>query len=126
VACAGFAIAAATYNVAARYVAIMVFVGATYGVNNIILAWAAASCGETDEKKAVAIAMANTFGNLASIYTPYLWPDDDSPGYLTAFIASIGFSLMVCVSAWAMRWTLMRKNKRFLLEDPGVSKLYVY
>ena len=117
VACAGFAIAAATYNVAARYVAIMIFVGATYGVNNIVLAWAAASCGETDEKKAVAIAMANTFGNLASIYTPYLWPD---------FMASIAFSVMVIVSAWAMKWILMRKNKKLLLEDPGVTKLFVY
>jgi hypothetical protein len=73
--CAGFTIAAATYNVAARYVAIMIFVGATYGVNNIVLAGAAASCGETDEKKAVAIAIADNFGNIASVYTPYLWPD---------------------------------------------------
>jgi hypothetical protein len=126
VACAGFAIAAGTYNVAARYIAIMIFVGATYGVNNIVLAWAAASCGETDEKKAVAIAMANTFGNLASIYTPYLWPDSDKPGYLPAFMASIAFSLMVVISAWLMRWILVRKNKKMLLEDPGVSTLYVY
>jgi hypothetical protein len=126
VACAGFAIAAGTYNIAARYVAIMIFVGATYGVNNIVLAWAAASCGETDEKKAVAIAMANTFGNLASIYTPYLWPDSDKPGYLPAFMASIAFSLMVVISAWLMRWILVRKNKKMLLEDPGVSTLYVY
>jgi MFS family permease len=73
--CAGFTIAAATYNVATRYVAIMIFVGATYGVNNIVLAGAAASCGETDEKKAVAIAIADNFGNIASVYTPYLWPD---------------------------------------------------
>jgi hypothetical protein len=64
----------------------MIFVVATYGVKNIVLAWAAASRGETDEKKAVAIAMANTFGNLASVYTPYLWPDSDKPGYLPAFI----------------------------------------
>jgi uncharacterized membrane protein YfcA len=104
----------------------MIFVGATYGVNNIVLAWAAASCGETDEKKAVAIAMANTFGNLASIYTPYLWPDDDSPGYLPAFMASIAFSVMVIVAAWTMKWILIRKNKKLLLENPGVSKLFVY
>ncbi|KAM0713560.1 hypothetical protein Q7P37_010522 [Cladosporium fusiforme] len=126
VACAGFAIAAATYNVAARYVAIMIFVGATYGVNNIVLAWAAASLGETDEKKAVAIAMTNTIGNLASVYTPYLWPDADSPGYLTAFLASIAFSVMVIVSAWTMKWILMRKNKKLVLENPDVRTLYVY
>lgn len=126
IACSGFAIAAATYNVAARYIAIMIFVGATYGVNNIVLAWAAASLGETDEKKAVAIAMTNTVGNLASVYTPYLWPDDGSPGFLAAFLASIAFSVMVIVSAWAMRLILVRKNRKLVLENPDVSTLYVY
>lgn len=127
VACAGFAIAAAaTSSIAARYVGIMLFVGATYGVNNIVLAWAAATLGETDEKKAVAIAMTNTFGNLASVYTPYLWPDADSPAFLAAFIASIGFSIGVVLCAWAMRWTLMRKNRRMVAENPAVETLYVY
>jgi hypothetical protein len=33
---------------------------------------------------------------------------------------------MVIIAAWAMKWILMRKNKKLLLEDPGVSKLFVY
>lgn len=41
VAIAGFAISCATLNVPARFVGIMLFVGATYGVNNIILGWTA-------------------------------------------------------------------------------------
>ncbi|TKX24966.1 MFS transporter-like protein 39 [Elsinoe australis] len=126
IACVGFALSAATLNVPARYVGIMLFVGATYGVNNIVLAWAAASLGETDEKKAVAIALTNTLGNLASVYTPYLWPDSDEPRFIPAFTASIGFSLGVVACAWAMRCILQRKNKKMLQEDPDVQTLYVY
>ncbi|KAG8629692.1 hypothetical protein KVT40_001311 [Elsinoe batatas] len=126
IACVGFAISAATFNTAARYVGIMLFVGATYGVNNIVLAWAAASLGETDEKKAVAIAMTNTVGNLASVYTPYLWPDSDQPRYIKAFMASIGFSIGVVICAWVMRILLQRKNKKMREENPEVQTLYVY
>ncbi len=53
VAIVGFIIACATLNIGARYFAIVLFVGATYGVNNINIAWCAATLGQTDEKKAV-------------------------------------------------------------------------
>ncbi|KAL2872994.1 hypothetical protein SGCOL_011869 [Colletotrichum sp. CLE4] len=126
IACAGFAMAVATLNTTVRYVGIMIFVGATYGVNNIILGWTSATLGQTDEKKAVAIAMANTFGNLASVYTPYLWPDSDEPRYLTAMLASIGFSLGVVICAWIMRITLQRQNRKILATNPDAMNLYVY
>lgn len=126
IACVGFAVACATNGIAARYIGIMLFVGATYGVNNIVLAWAASSLGETDEKKAVAIALTNTLGNGASIYTPYLWPDSDSPRFLMAFMASIGFSIGVVICAWAMKLILIHKNKKLVAENPNVEKLYVY
>ncbi|OHE99293.1 MFS transporter [Colletotrichum orchidophilum] len=126
IACAGFTMAVATLNTTVRYVGIMIFVGATYGVNNIILGWTSATLGQTDEKKAVAIAMANTFGNLASVYTPYLWPDSDEPRYLTAMLASIGFSLGVVVCAWIMRIALQRQNKKTIASNPDAMNLYVY
>lgn len=126
VAIAGFAMSVASLNIAVRYVGIMLFVGATYGVNNIILSWTASVLGQTDEKKAVAIAMCNTFGNLASVYTPYLWPDSDAPRFLAAMLASIGFSLGVIVCAWVMRITLQRQNKKMRERDPTVTNFYVY
>ncbi|KAK6208573.1 MFS transporter [Colletotrichum tabaci] len=126
IACAGFAMAVATLNTTVRYVGIMIFVGATYGVNNIILGWTASTLGQTDEKKAVAIAMANTFGNLASVYTPYLWPDSDEPRYLKAMLASIAFSIGVIICAWVMRFTLQRQNRKTLATNPDALNLYVY
>ncbi|CAM1507733.1 Fc.00g045810.m01.CDS01 [Cosmosporella sp. VM-42] len=122
----GFAMSVATLNIAVRYVGIVIFVGATYGVNNIILGWTAATLGQTDEKKAVAIAMCNTFGNLASVYTPYLWPDSDAPRFLKAMLASIGFSAGVIVCAWFLRVTLKRQNRMMRASDNEITNFYVY
>ncbi|OAL53113.1 MFS general substrate transporter [Pyrenochaeta sp. DS3sAY3a] len=126
IACAGFAISCATLNIGARFLGIMLFVGATYGVNNIILGWTASVVGQTDEKKAVAIAMANTFGNLASVYTPYLWPKSAEPRYTQPMVASIGFSIGVVLCAWVMKFALKRQNKKIREQDPTRTNFYVY
>lgn len=126
IAITGFVLSCATLNVPARFVGIMLFVGATYGVNNIILGWTASVVGQTDEKKAVAIAMCNTLGNLASVYTPYLWPESAEPRYVQPMVASAGFSIGVVICAWVLRIALQRKNKKLLEENPDVDNLYVY
>lgn len=82
--------------------------------------------GQTDEKKAVAIAMANTMGNLASVYTPYLWPKEDAPRYTQPMCASIAFSLGVVICAWIMKFSLKRKNKKMREADPYETNFYVY
>ncbi|KAH7416813.1 putative MFS transporter [Cadophora sp. MPI-SDFR-AT-0126] len=122
----GFALGWGTLNVPARYFAMCVFVGATYGVNNIGMGWVSSTLGQTNEKKAVAVAIANTLGNLASVYTPYLWPDSDAPRFGTAMGASIGFSAGVIVMAWVMRFILMRQNRKIKAEENEVTNLYVY
>lgn len=104
----------------------MLFVGATYGVNNIILGWTASVVGQTDEKKAVAIAMCNTFGNLASVYTPYLWPKSAAPRYLQPMVACIAFSAGVCICAWILRIALQRQNKKTREQNPEETNFYVY
>lgn len=96
------------------------------GVNNIILGWAASVVGQTPEKRAVSIAMANTFGNLASVYTPYLWPKSDEPRYMMSMMASIGFSAGVIVCAWVLRIHLQRRNKKMREENPETTNFYVY
>ncbi|KAE8315070.1 major facilitator superfamily domain-containing protein [Aspergillus transmontanensis] len=122
----GFAVACGTLNIGARYFAMILFVGATYGVNNINIAWTAATLGQTDEKKAVAIAITNTLGNLASVYTPYLWPDSDAPRFALAMYCSIGFSVGVVILAWVMRIILTRENRKLREVDSGVINLYAY
>ncbi|KAF2183051.1 MFS transporter [Zopfia rhizophila CBS 207.26] len=126
VAITGFVLGCATLNVGARYFAMVLFVSATYGVNNINLAWVASTCGQTDEKKAVALAMANMIGNISMIYTPYLWPDSDAPRYAKAMAASSGFSIGVVICAWVMRYLLKRENRRIKAQESEAVNFYAY
>ncbi|KAJ4193891.1 hypothetical protein NW767_010130 [Fusarium falciforme] len=123
---AGFIIPAATYNLGARMFGIFLFVGFSFGINNLLLAWISATLGQTNEKKSVALAICNTFGNVASVYTPYIWPKSDGPRYLKAWMASIAFSIGVIVIAWAMRITLQRQNKKMRRDHPELTNFYVY
>lgn len=122
----GFAVATGTYNIGARYFAMFIFVGATYGVNNINLSWTSSTLGQTDEKKAAAIAIVNMLGNLSFVYTPYLWNDEDSPLFRPAMIASIGFSVGVALTAWLMKWILVRKNQRIRESNKENVNFYAY
>ena len=104
----------------------VLFVGATYGVNNITLGWVAATLGQTNEKKAAAIAIANTLGNLSFVYTPYLWPDADGPRFQMAMCASVGFSAGVIICAWTLKLILKRLNRKLRESDDEVTNFYVY
>lgn len=67
VATIGFVAAAATLNLAGRYVAMVVFTIGTYGVNSLILGWCGSVCGQTKEKKSAAIAIVTTIMNISFI-----------------------------------------------------------
>lgn len=126
IAIVGFIIGTVSLNIGARYFAMVLFVGATYGVNNINLSWAASVLGQTDEKKTSVIAIVNTLGNLSFVYTPYLWPDSDAPRFGKAMYASAGFSAGVVIVAWAIRLVLQRDNKKIKAMDNEAVNFYVY
>lgn len=65
----GFVLAAATLNTAARYIAICLFCCGLYMQAGIGPGWVGATFGQTKEKRAVALAMANTVNTIAPIYT---------------------------------------------------------
>ncbi|TLS27217.1 hypothetical protein PpBr36_05352 [Pyricularia pennisetigena] len=126
VAVLGFAMCAATLDAGVRYAGIMLFVGSLAGVTNIVIGWTSSSLGQTDEKRAVAMAMANTCANLASVYTPYLWPDADSPRFMKATVASAAFCVGVVGMAWFLKWMLRRKNDEMRKADPLAENFFVY
>lgn len=64
----GFAMAAATLNTAARYVACFIFAMGAYSVNSVIIGWASSTLSQTKEKKAVVLAMTNVGGQVRCSY----------------------------------------------------------
>uniref|UniRef100_A0A8H7NQB4 Major facilitator superfamily (MFS) profile domain-containing protein n=1 Tax=Bionectria ochroleuca TaxID=29856 RepID=A0A8H7NQB4_BIOOC len=122
----GFVLAVATLNIPARMVGIFLFVGFTFGINNIILGWVSSTLGQTNEKKSVALAIANSLGNMSSIYMPYIWPKSDGPRYLPAWMASIAFSAGCMTLAWVLKIALRRQNKKMRAANPNETNFYVY
>ena len=116
----GFILAFATLNTGAKYFAMVVFAIGTYAVNSIILGWVAATCGQTKEKKASALAIVNTIANASFVWTPYLWMDSDAPRYTIALSSSAAFSVATAVAAWVMCFWLKRINKK-IRQNPDES-----
>ena len=70
VAILGFILGFAVNNTAARYISMVIFAIGTYAVNSIILGWVGATCGQTKEKRAIAISIIVSTSNASFIWTP--------------------------------------------------------
>lgn len=126
VATAGFIAAACTLNIVGRYISMVIFTIGTYGVNSLILGWCGSVCGQTKEKKAVAISMVTTIMNVSFIWTPYLWPSSDEPRYLIAMASSAAFSIATALIAWLVKIILIRRNTVLRTADDETRVFYVY
>ncbi|KAG9258448.1 major facilitator superfamily domain-containing protein [Emericellopsis atlantica] len=122
----GFVLACGTLNVGARYFAMCCFATGVYACNSVIIGWIAATCGQTKEKKAAAIGMANTIANLSPIYSPYLWPDWNAPRYVIPMASSAAFSFVALVLAWVMRRILVVENRRIRASNTESTLFYAY
>ena len=126
VAVVGFAAAAATMNTAGRYVCMVIFTIGTYAVNSLILGWCGSVCGQTKEKKAVAISMVTMIMNVSFIWTPYLWPKSDAPRYAIAMGSSAGFSIGTAALAWLAKFILKKRNQKLRAQENENMVYYVY
>ncbi|KAL7914430.1 MFS general substrate transporter [Trichoderma velutinum] len=122
VAVIGFVLAVSTLNPAGRYVACFIFPAGAYSVNSIIVGWTATTLSQSQEKKAITLAMTNVAAQIASIYGPYFWPDSDGPRYIMGFSASAAFSMMSLLLCWLMRFILKRENKLLKAEAEARSR----
>ena len=78
---AGIIITIATTNIAARYFALFIMLAGTYGSFQISNAWMGNISARPQKKRAIGLAMNNAIGNLAQVWTPYLYPESDGPRY---------------------------------------------
>lgn len=122
----GFVIAASTLNTAARYVACFIFPVGAFSANSVVVGWASSTLSQTEEKRAVVLAITNVFGHIGYIYGAYLWPDTDEPRYGIGFGASAGFALLSICCAWVVRTLLIRENRRILASNSERVNLYSY
>ncbi|KAH8179456.1 major facilitator superfamily protein [Sarocladium implicatum] len=122
----GFVLGCATLNTGARYFAMCVFCIGTYAVNSIILAWVAATCSQTREKKACSLAIVNCLAVASFIWTPYMWPASDEPRYVMAMASSAALSIATAGGAWAMRFWLKHDNKKIRQTENEATLFYAY
>lgn len=60
--------------------------GGLFGSYNIALAWISSSFPRPRSKRAAAYATINSLGNIAQIWSPYLYPKADGPKYSVSFL----------------------------------------
>lgn len=124
-----FIISAATTNVAARYVSIMLMVSPALNPNKsckltnlqisglysgytTALAWISNTLPRPPAKRAAALAFINAISNATSIYSAYLYPDSQAPRYEAAFIHNCLMSAVAIGAALVLRIMLGRLNKK--------------
>ncbi|KAI1378852.1 major facilitator superfamily domain-containing protein [Hypoxylon crocopeplum] len=74
-------------NVSAKYSMLCFYIGGIYSAIALILNWTSESMALPDQKRSVALAFVNSFGNLSIIWGSRLWISAESPRYVTGFTA---------------------------------------
>ncbi len=117
VAMAGFIIAATTTKTAPRYLSLFLLLGGLYGSFNIALAWVSSTFPRPRAKRASAYALINGMGNLAQVWSPYLYPSSDGPLYTTAFVTNSVMTAASILFAVILRWCLARNNAQMDMDE---------
>ncbi|KAM5345247.1 hypothetical protein ACJ41O_011109 [Fusarium nematophilum] len=127
VALAGIVITMATTNTGARYFALFLMLPGTYGCFQISNAWMANIGARPRKKRAISLAMNNSVGNLALVWTPYLYPASEGPRYMTAWSVNLALTVVTIVSSVVLTFLLRRDNRKMdelegsLSVEEGVS-----
>ncbi|CAM1503127.1 Fc.00g079030.m01.CDS01 [Cosmosporella sp. VM-42] len=112
VALVGIIITMATTNIGARYFALFLMLPGTYGCFQISNAWMANIGARPRKKRAISLAMNNSFGNLALVWTPYLYPPSAGPRYTTAWSVNLALTVVTIASSFALSFILRKDNKK--------------
>ncbi|KAL2863343.1 major facilitator superfamily domain-containing protein [Aspergillus lucknowensis] len=94
-------IAVATINdnkdtLTAQYVLTIFAFGTIYGCSPLVKTWVSDVIPQPAAKRAIAIALINAIGNASSIYSSWLWPDEDAPRYIAGFATTTSWLGVLC------------------------------
>jgi hypothetical protein len=107
----GFIIFMTTDSFGPRYFSffLMNFV---FAQNGTIYAWISNAIPRPPAKRAAALAIINSIGNSASIWTPFTYWPSSSPHYRPALGICIGLEVLALASFLGMRFYLSHQNKQ--------------
>ncbi|KAI7012960.1 permease of the major facilitator superfamily, partial [Hortaea werneckii] len=88
---------------------LLIFVFAAFGT---IYAWISNTIPRPPAKRASALAFINSFGNAASIWTPYTYWETQQPYYRVALGIVIGLMVVAGICATILRFWLSSENKK--------------
>ncbi|WWC86577.1 uncharacterized protein L201_001454 [Kwoniella dendrophila CBS 6074] len=108
----GFIIATTTTKTAPRYFSLFLMIGGMFGSYNVALAWISSTFTRPRAKRAAAYATINSLGNVAQIWSPYLYKAKTAPSYHLAFTVNTVMAAVAVVFCLVLRWCLQRENAR--------------
>lgn len=116
----GMIITLATTNMAARYFALFLMMPGAYGCFQVSNAWMANIAARPQKKRAISLAMNNSIGNIALVWTPYLYPASSGPRYTPAWSVNLALTIITIMSSFALSYFLKRDNKRLDELEPQI------
>lgn len=118
---AGYIIAAASMALGARYLSLFLMLGGVYGSYNVALAWISSTLPRPVEKRSAAIALINTLGNIAQIYSPYMYLKELGPRYLAAMVSNVCFCVACFLATLVLRWALVKENAKLVNAEAAID-----
>ncbi|KAL4888034.1 MFS general substrate transporter [Aspergillus ambiguus] len=97
----------------ARYAFTFLLCCGTYGVYSTTYAWLSSTIVQPPPKRAVAIGIANTCANIASLFANYFWLDKYEPTFRVSWGCILAFECLGMACILTLRFLLCRANKRF-------------
>ncbi|KAJ5280932.1 hypothetical protein N7478_006304 [Penicillium angulare] len=104
---------AVTDQLWARYVFTILVCCGTFGVYSTTYAWLSSTLTQPPIKRAVAIGLANTCANCASLFANYFWLDEYGPEYRESWGCLLAFQALGMACILTLRLLLQRSNKKF-------------
>lgn len=115
VGCILFIAVATTSDRTAQYVLTIFAFGTIYGCSPLVKTWVSDVIPQPAAKRAIAIALINAIGNASSIYSSWLWPDEDAPRYIAGFATTTSWLGVLCICAAVFaylfhKWPVVRAD----------------
>ncbi|KAJ5725451.1 uncharacterized protein N7483_006808 [Penicillium malachiteum] len=104
---------AVTDQLWARYAFTILVCCGTFGVYSTTYAWLSSTLTQPPIKRAVAIGLANTCANWASLFANYFWLDQYKPEYRESWGCLLAFQALGMTCILTLRYILQYTNRKF-------------